>query len=52
MTILGIVLIILALTIIPSHILLIVGIILALVGFLGNGYGHFGRPAGSRRYWY
>lgn len=31
----------------------IIGIILIVVGLCGNGYAHFGTPAGGRRrYWY
>jgi hypothetical protein len=52
MLILGIILILLALLVISSKLLLILGIILAVVGLLGNGYA-YSRPAGPRRrFWY
>lgn len=54
MLILGIILIVVSLTVFPSHLLLIIGIILAVLGFFGNGYAHWGpAPAsGRRRYFY
>lgn len=54
MLIVGIICIILAVTVVPSQLLLIAGIILAVLGFAGNGYAHFGPAPGTgrRRYWY
>lgn len=53
MTILGVILIVLALTIVPSHLMLVVGVILAVLGFCWGGYGYVGGRTiyGRRHLW-
>lgn len=53
MFILGVILALVGWLALHSLIVTVIGIVLIVVGIGGNGYAHFGTPAGGRRrYWY
>lgn len=53
MFILGLILALVGWLVLGSMVLTVIGIVLMVLGLCGNGYAHFGTPAGARRrYWY
>lgn len=53
MFIIGLIIALLGWLMFHSLILTVIGVVILVLGLAGNGYAHFGTPAGTRRrYWY